>query len=178
MPDNKDEITLNKKQLKGLDALSNIDIDAVVKTLSSNKKLSWVGKVFVWIDDNILDHTSRLLMYVLEILGVVAVYMIMRDIQFGFHKLNAANTEMALKKAESYLDHLVSITPVLAAMIATICGALPTIIGVLRSVNNKWKALAPPAVVPQPVITKPTADVDPPSTTPNPDEDPTIGDKP
>ena len=130
-----EEITLNSKQLKGLDILSKIDVDSIL----ANKKLSWVGKILVWLDVNIFENSTRLIMHLLEIVGVVAIYVIISDVQVGLHKVSIATTDLELARAKTYLDSLVQLAPALATMIATICGALPSIIGLMRSVHMKWK---------------------------------------
>jgi len=130
-----EEITLTNKQLKGLELLSKIDL----RTISSREKLSWVGKVFQWVDINIFDKSTRLWMYLLEASGAISVFVIIGDVQHGLHKIATSTTELELRIAESYVKSLIDIAPALAAMIASICAALPAIMGIMRSVNVKWK---------------------------------------
>jgi len=131
-----EEITLSSKQLKGLDMLGKIDFDSVFST----KKLSWVGKFFQWLDMNIFDKSSRAWMYLLEAAGVVAIFMILNDVRIGLHQIASSKSELELKIATTYINSVVTLAPAIATMVATICGALPTVIGIMRSLNTKWKA--------------------------------------
>lgn len=136
------EITLTDKQLKGLEVLGKIDVDKLDEKGIFGKgpvRVSWVGRMFQWIDINILDKTSRLWMYALEAVGVVLIFIVLDDVRRGLGFVSKAPDDFALKKAQLYINSLVSIIPALAAMVATICGALPTVIAVFRSLNQKWK---------------------------------------
>lgn len=130
-----EEMILNSKQLKGLELLSKIDVDKAV----SIKQLSWVGRFFYWLDINIFDKTTKLWLYLLETAGVVAIFIIIDDMQHGLSKIAASTNEFELKVAESYVSSVIQLAPAVAAMVATICGALPAIIGVMRSLKTKWK---------------------------------------
>jgi hypothetical protein len=134
----KSEILLSDKQLKGLEALGKIDVDRLTN-IKLPPQLSWVGRMFIWIDINILDKTSRLMMYVLEIAGILSLYVIINKVILGLNLIRIAPDELGLTKAKIYIDSLVAIMPALAAMVATICGALPTVIAVFRSLDKKWK---------------------------------------
>ena len=98
-----------------------------------------VGRIFQWIDDNILSKTSRLWMYLLEVVGVVVIFVILNRFLAGLDMLMDAKTELALKKAQLYIESVKQGATPIAAMVATICGAIPTVIATFKSLNKKWK---------------------------------------
>jgi hypothetical protein len=101
-------------------------------------KLSWIGKVFDWIDFNILSRSTRLWMYLLEILGIVAICIIIYQFNKGLNLIVAAKTDFEIKKAKMFVDAVKSSAGPISAMVATICGALPSIMGIFRSLKVKW----------------------------------------
>jgi CRISPR/Cas system endoribonuclease Cas6 (RAMP superfamily) len=105
---------------------------------AKKNKISIVGKFFQWIDDNILDKTTRLWMYVLEITGVLVIAIVLREFIAGLEMVSAAQTEMELKKAELFLANVRECITPIAMMVSTICAALPTVMGVFRSLKKKW----------------------------------------
>jgi len=104
----------------------------------SKKKCSWVGRFFQWIDDNILSKTTRLLMYVLEFAGIFAIYMILHEFIQGIDMMTGAANEFELQKAQLIVDSVKEFASPLAVMVTTICGAIPTIMGVFKSLKKKW----------------------------------------
>jgi len=133
------KVSLSDKQLKGLEILSEMDSARLLSETSLTPKCSWVGRAFQWIDDNILSKTSRLWMYLLEIVGLVCISIILSKVDNGLLLISEAKTELDIQKAKMYVDALIQLAPALASMIATICGALPLAIGAFRSLKSKWE---------------------------------------
>ena len=106
--------------------------------MKEEKRCSWIGRVFVWIDDNILSKTTRLWMYLLEVAGIVFIFIIIKKVNVGLQLVADAQTHLDLKKAEMYVDSLASLAPAVATMVATICGAIPVVMGIFRSLKKKW----------------------------------------
>lgn len=123
-----DEIRIRTDQLRDLLSAKNIE-----------RKISVVGKFFQWIDDNILDKTSRLWMYVLEITGVLVIGIVLREFVHGLDMIANAKTDTELKKAELFISSVKECITPIAAMVSTICAALPTVMGVFRSLKKKWE---------------------------------------
>ena len=109
-----------------------------VKEILEKPKLSWIGRFFIWLDDNILSKTTKLWMYMLEGLGVFAICVIMYQFSEGLEMIVSAETKLELDKAKLFVDTVRSSAQPIGTMVATICGAIPTIIGVLRSLKTKW----------------------------------------
>lgn len=122
---NDDEITIRTSQLKQI--------------LQEKNKVSIVGKFFQWIDDNILDKTSRLWMYALEVAGLVVIAVVLREFVIGLEMIADAKTDIELKKAELFISSVKECITPIAAMVSTICAALPTVMGVFRSLKKKWE---------------------------------------
>jgi hypothetical protein len=102
-------------------------------------KISWIGRMFDWIDFNILSRSTRLWMYMLEILGIVAICIIIYQFNKGMNLIVAAKTNFEIQKAKMFVDAVKSSAGPISAMVATICGALPSIMGIFRSLKVKWK---------------------------------------
>lgn len=102
------------------------------------QKLAWVGRVFQWIDVNILSNTTRLWMYILEILGIVAICIIMFQFNSGLQMISSAKTDFEIAKAKLFIESVKESATPIATMVATICGALPTVMGIFRSLKKKW----------------------------------------
>lgn len=130
------DVYLTEKQLLGLEKLATIDVESVGSNL---KKCSWVGRMFQWIDDNILDKTSRLWMYILEALGICIIIVFIIKFLHGLNLIASASTDIEIEKAKLYIDAVRTNATPISAMVATICGALPTVIGVFRALKGKWK---------------------------------------
>jgi len=101
-------------------------------------KFRWIGKIFDWIDETILSKTTRLWMYLLEVVGVVVIFIMVNEFQKGFDMILKANTELELKKAHVFIESVKNSAGPIATMVATICGAIPVVIGALRSLKTKW----------------------------------------
>lgn len=114
------------------------DVVVVKQEEHKGKKISWVGRAFQWLDDNILSKTTRLLMYVLECAGVVAIFIIIYEFRHGIALIEIATDDFSLKKAESIVGSVKDFASPLAIMVTTICGAIPTVMGVFRSLKKKW----------------------------------------
>lgn len=104
----------------------------------SEKKGSWVGRFFQWLDDNILSKTTRLWMYILEVSGVVVIFMVLFEYKVGFNLILKAETPVDLQRAQMFIDAVSNSATPLSVMVATICGAIPTVMGVFKSFNKKW----------------------------------------
>ena len=102
------------------------------------RKLSWVGRVFDWIDFNILSRSTRLWMYILEITGIVAICIVIYQFNLGLQLLIKAKTTFEIEKAKLLIDAVKSSAGPISTMVATICGAIPTIMGIFRSLKVKW----------------------------------------
>lgn len=102
------------------------------------RKLSWVGKMFDWIDFNILSRSTRLWMYILEITGIVAICIIIYQFNLGLQLLIKAKTTFEMEKAKMLIDAVKSSAGPISTMVATICGAIPSIMGIFRSLKVKW----------------------------------------
>ena len=144
MMDEKNELqetkaALTEKQRQGLELLAEMDLEKF-KSASLQKKCSWVGRFFQWIDDNILSKTTRLWMYFLEIAGVIFIFIIIKKVEVGLNLVALGRSTFELQKAEIYINSLTKLAPAIATMVATICGAIPTIMGVFRSLKKKWNA--------------------------------------
>ena len=133
-----DKTTLTEQQRKGLELLAEMDLEKLKAEPSLQKKCSWVGRFFQWIDDNILSKTSRLWMYFLEIAGVIFIFIIIKKVEVGLNLVALGRSTFELQKAEIYINSLTKLAPAIATMVATICGAIPTIMGVFRSLKKKW----------------------------------------
>ena len=117
------------------------DIDKQVEELQEileKPKLSWIGRLFIWLDYNIFSRSTKLWMYLLEALGILAICVIMFQFNEGLKMIVNAKSEFEINKARLFVDTVKSSAQPIATMVATICGAIPTIIGVLRSLKNKW----------------------------------------
>ena len=117
------------------------DIDKQVEELQEileKPRLSWIGRFFIWLDYNIFSRSTKLWMYLLEALGILAICVIMFQFNEGLKMIVNAKTEFEINKAKLFVDTVKSSAQPIATMVATICGAIPTIIGVLRSLKNKW----------------------------------------
>jgi hypothetical protein len=77
-------------------------------------------------------------MYVLECAGVVAIFIIIYEFRHGIALIEIATDDFSLKRAESIVDSVKEFASPLAIMVTTICGAIPTIMGVFRSLKKKW----------------------------------------
>lgn len=128
------EITLTEKQLIGLERLGEL-----TNIKEPVRKLSWIGRFFDWININILDKTSKFWVYCLEIAGIFFIVIVVSEFRTGLQMIVDANTELELQKAQLFVDAVKSSATPIAAMVATICGALPSIIGILRTLKTKWK---------------------------------------
>ena len=102
------------------------------------RTLSWVGKMFDWIDFNILSKSTRLWMYILEITGIVAICIVIYQFNKGMQFLIQAKTDFEMQKAKMLIDAVKSSAGPISAMVATICGAIPSIMGIFRSLKVKW----------------------------------------
>ena len=135
------DIYLSEQQLKGLELLSKMTPEQLSKLpMGLGKKLSWVGRMFVWIDENIFSKTTRLWLYVLEIIGIVVIFIVVGKAKIGLNMIIDAKTELDLTKARMYMDSLIALAPAIAGMIVSISGALPAVIATFRSLGKKWKA--------------------------------------
>ena len=112
--------------------------ESIVKPEEHKKKISWVGHFFQWLDDNILSKTTRLLMYLLECAGVVAIFIILYEFRHGVKLIEHATDDFSLKKAEVIVTSVKDFASPLAIMVTTICGGIPTVMGVFRSLKKKW----------------------------------------
>lgn len=122
---------------KKITAPKKTDIPAV-KPEEHKKRISWVGRFFQWLDDNILSKTTRLLMYMLEVAGVVAIFLILYEFRHGIKLIQHATDDFSLKKAETIVTSVKDFASPLAIMVTTICGGIPTVMGVFRSLKKKW----------------------------------------
>jgi len=129
---------LSPEHLKGLEVLSKINPDRVPHFLA--KKMSWVGRFFKWIDDNILDKTTRLWMYLLEALGGIIICIFVSKFTDGLDLILKASNELEMAKAQAYIDAIKTSAAPISVMVATICGALPTVMGMFRAFKTKWKS--------------------------------------
>ena len=116
----------------------NSDVQELQEILE-RPKLSWIGRFFLWLDYNILSKSTKLWMYLLEALGIVAICIVMFQFDKGLKMIVDAKTQFQINQAKLFVDTVKSSAQPIATMVATICGALPTIIGVLRSLKTKWK---------------------------------------
>ena len=112
--------------------------ETLKKVLKVIFNFKWIGKIFDWLDENILSKTTRLWMYLLEIAGVVVIFIMVSEFQKGFEMILKANTELELKKAHLFIESVKNSAGPIATMVATICGAIPVVIGALRSLKTKW----------------------------------------
>lgn len=135
MKNKNDEVFLTENQLKGLEKLATITFDEEGKPCEN---LSWIGKFFVWLDTNILSKTTKFWLYILEIVGVAIIFIIVGKTTIGLNLIINAKTELDLAKAKMYIDSLTALSPAIAGMVGTICGALPIAIGTMRSLGKKW----------------------------------------
>jgi len=127
-------IDLNQNQVEDLKRLlQSVDFSASIA------RVSIVGRFFQWVDDNILDKTSRLWMYILEISGIVVIGIIIHEFTQGLNMIENAQTDLELKRAEMFMNNVRDCITPIAAMVSTICAALPTVMGVFRSLKNKWQ---------------------------------------
>lgn len=110
----------------------------IAKPEERKSRVLWVGHFFQWLDDNILSKTTRLLMYVLEFSGVFAICIIIYEFRHGIALIEIATDDFSLKKAESIVGSVKDFASPLAIMVTTICGAVPTVMGVFRSLKKKW----------------------------------------
>jgi len=101
-------------------------------------KCSWIGRFFQWIDDNILSKTTRLWMYVLEIVGIVTIFIMIGEFRTGFELILKANTDLELQKAHMFIEAVRGSAGPIASMVATICGAIPAVMATFRSLKKKW----------------------------------------
>ena len=104
----------------------------------AERQLSWVGRMFDWIDFNILSKSARLWMYILEILGIIAISIIIYQFNKGMHLIESAKTPFDIEKAKIFIDAIKNSAGPIATMVATICGAIPSIMGIFRSLKTKW----------------------------------------
>ena len=111
-----------------------------------SKLFSWVGPFFQWLDDNILSKTTRLWMYALEVAGVIVIFTVLSEYKTGFSLIIKAKTAVDLQRAQMFIDAVTNSATPLAAMVATICGGIPTVMGVFKSFNKKWKNGSTPAI--------------------------------
>ena len=131
-----EEFKLTRKQFDILNKLSELDISRL-DCILENKSI--IGRFFQWIDDNILSKTTRLWMYLLEMSGIFAIFIVLFEVKSGFELLYNSTTELEIQKAKLLLDSVTNAATPLATMIATICGGIPVVMGVFRSFNKKWK---------------------------------------
>jgi len=134
-----EEIFLTQKQLNILSQLEQVDLSQLFPTTEEViEKLSRIGKLIDWININILDKSTKLWLHILEIIGIGTIVVILLWGRSGLDLILQAKTELDLQKARLYIDSITQIAPSIAGMVATICGAIPAIIGVLRSLGKKW----------------------------------------
>lgn len=139
MKQQQEEIYLSQKQLDILSQLEQVDISKLLPTAEEdNENISWIGKLIDWINTNILDKSTKLWLHILEIIGIGAIVIILLWGHSGLGLILQAKTELDLQRAKLYIDSITQIAPSVAGMVATICGAIPAIIGVLRSLGKKW----------------------------------------
>jgi len=125
---NVEGILLTDKQLKGLEKLGE----------DTKRKPSWIARLFDWIDYNILSRTTKIWVYCLEIVGIIALFMVLDEFKTGLELIRTAKDALELQKAKVYMDAVITSAPSLATMIAVIGGALPGLIGALRTLKKKW----------------------------------------
>lgn len=126
----KQEISLTENQLLGLEKLGKTDI----------KKESWILRSLDWIS-SILNRTTKIWIICLEIIGVIVIFVIIGEVKITMKAITTATTELDFKKAEMMINALKDLAPSIATMVAVICGAIPGLVGVLRSLNKKWNGI-------------------------------------
>jgi len=139
-----EEITLTDKQLLGLKHLEKLDLSKIDTII---EKTSIVGRFFQWVDDNILSKTTRLWMYCLEASGTIIIFTILHEFQVGFKMILNAQTQLEIQKAQMLVDAVTNAATPLATMVATICGGIPVVMGVFRSLKKKWENGSPPSEI-------------------------------
>lgn len=139
MTKNNEELVLGPEQIKKLRNILE----------ETNEKVSIVGRVFQWIDDNILSKTTRLWMYVLEIMGIISIIVVLLKFTQGLNMITNAQNDVDFHRAELYLSYVRDCIAPIATMVATICAALPTVMGVFRALKKKWNGNTLPLQYPE-----------------------------
>jgi len=128
----KQEISLNEKQLKGLERLGELT------SKIPSKKGMWLSR-FIDKVSAILSRTTKIWIIILEMIGVIVILIFVGEVQLTLKMIMKATTELDFKKAEMMVNALRDLAPSIATMVGVICGAIPGLVGVLKSLNKKWQ---------------------------------------
>lgn len=132
----KQEVKLTDEQITRLNEILSTPAGTPIMPIEEKEPL--VGRIFQWVDDNIISKTTRLWMYFLEIFGCVCIAIIISDFQYSFRMIRDASTAFDLQKAQVLMQAIKDSSGPLAAMIATISAALPALMAAFRTLGKKW----------------------------------------